>query len=147
MSFTVRHDYEHTPAPRHYSPSVWTNSVRNRSPAGSRTAIGKMQRTDTHVCRKLLWLDAGKGQHVAHLINACVILYMNVIFMGLSKLTCMPRLDRITWNWSMSFLCSGRMSCGTNFSCTAKPYSRICACDRESGSRRVLESGQTRTRS
>lgn len=39
--------------------------------------------------------------------------------------TWMPRLDFIRWNWSTSFLWSGRMSCGTNFSCTARPYSRM----------------------
>lgn len=25
------------------------------------------------------------------------------------------------------------MSCGTNFSCTARPYSRMCACGQEGG--------------
>lgn len=42
--------------------------------------------------------------------------------------TCIPKLDFITKNWSTSFLCNGLMSCGTTFSCTANPNSKIWAC-------------------
>lgn len=45
--------------------------------------------------------------------------------------TCIPKLDFITKNWSTSFLCNGLMSCGTTFSCTAKPNSKIWACRRD----------------
>lgn len=48
--------------------------------------------------------------------------------LSIHLLTCIPKLDFITKNWSTSFLCSGLMSCGTTFSCTAKPNSRIWAC-------------------
>lgn len=57
--------------------------------------------------------------------------------------TWMPRLDFIRWNWSTSFLWRGRMSCGTNFSCTAKPYSRMCACRQEGGGGDAGQSGNT----
>lgn len=55
--------------------------------------------------------------------------------------TWMPRLDFIRWNWSTSFLWRGRMSCGTNFSCTARPYSRMCACGQEGGGGDAGQSG------
>lgn len=80
-------EHEHTPAPCHYSSSVWTDGVRDGSPAGSRTAVGKMQRTDAHVRRKLLWLQRGKGHHVVHLTNSCI--YVNVICMCLAWPVCL----------------------------------------------------------
>lgn len=45
--------------------------------------------------------------------------------------TCMPRLDFMRWNWSTSFLWRGLMSWGTYFSCTARPYSKMLACNTE----------------
>lgn len=45
--------------------------------------------------------------------------------------TCIPKLDFITKNWSTSFLWRGLISWGTNFSCTARPNSRICALKRK----------------
>lgn len=33
------------------------------------------------------------------------------------------------------------MSCGTNFSCTARPYSRMCACGQEGGGGHAGQSG------
>lgn len=70
--------------------------------------------------------------------NVCSTWYFKCIFLQLNYiiwvvynvflLTCMPRLDFIRWNWSTSFLWRGLMSWGTNFSCTARPHSRMCAC-------------------
>lgn len=48
-----------------------------------------------------------------------------------SARTCIPKLDFITKNWSTSFLWRGLISWGTNFSCTARPNSRICALKRK----------------
>lgn len=38
------------------------------------------------------------------------------------------KLDRIIWNWSISFLCRGRISGCTNFSWTARPTPKTCTC-------------------
>lgn len=104
----------------HTSSSLWTHYIGRWVSSSSRASVGEVNRTGSHIGRKFLQA-VGKRERWAHkerLGNPTV---------GTLICTCMPRLDFMRWNWSTSFLCRGRMSWGTNFSCTVNPNSSMWA--------------------